>query len=84
MTAKPLTFEPPKTPKIGSIWLNKDILWKLFDITDTEYIFQTKDRLDEKKVQIKSFGRGWKEKNSWDDVPTKKPPKPSPCPCSIL
>jgi len=79
MPANRLRLEPPKK---GSIWLHNDRLWMLVDITDTEYIFQTQSTLGEKKVQIKSFGRGWQQRNSWDDVPTKKPPKPSPC--SIL
>jgi len=82
MSAKPLQLEPPKK---GTIWMYDNKLWVLFDITKSEYIFQTQSGLDEKKVKIKSFGKGWQLRNNWDDVPTKKPPPPSPsCSCSIL
>jgi hypothetical protein len=76
-------FDPPKKDTFWWYSGRPFQIWMLVKITD-EYIFQTEDRLNEKKVKRNEFGKGWQQRRRWDDFPpTKQPAAASPY-CSIL
>tara|TARA_B110000091_G_scaffold55056_1_gene60391 strand:+ start:737 stop:988 length:252 start_codon:yes stop_codon:yes gene_type:complete len=73
-------------PMVGTFWWysrRPNNMWKCTGVTKDKYIFQTIMEQQKKTVKKSMFGKGWQQRESWDDFPPERRlPSASP-PCHI-